>query len=307
MYEVGSNYIDAEPLKSRAENKLVKAYDILYERLTKNGKVKPKLHILDNEAPTVLKKVIKQRCKMQLAPPDTHRRNLAERAIQTFKAHFISVLSGVDKDFPMHIWDRLIPQTVLTLNLLRQSKIDPTISAYEYINGKFDYNAMPLGPMGCAVQFHDSVERRQSWAQRALNGWYIRTSDEHYRCHCVYSKQTKAERISDTVIFKHEYITQPKITPHDVLIKAVTELTKTMGGETNIKDIDQFEAVKQLEDLVNRSPREKLSNLHQTLPSKHTRNQKTQSTTKPPKEGTKPILQACPNKIIPRTIQDQKQ
>jgi hypothetical protein len=91
--------------------------------------------------------------------------------------------------------------------------------------------------MGCAVQFHDSVERRQSWAQRALSGWYIRTSDEHYRCHCVYNKRTKAERISDTVIFKHEYITQPTVTPHDVLIKAITELTTTINGKTDVKEL----------------------------------------------------------------------
>jgi hypothetical protein len=140
MHEVGSNYIDAEPLKSRAENELVKAYETLYERLTRTNKVTPKLHVLDNEAPTILKKVIKLQCTMQLAPPDTHRRNLAERAIQTFKGHFISVLSGVDKNFPMEIWDRLIPQ------MLRQSKLNPNVSAYEYINGKpFDYNAMTNG------------------------------------------------------------------------------------------------------------------------------------------------------------------
>ena len=89
MYEVGSNCIDAEPFKNRSENELVKTYEILYERLTRTNKVAPKLHILDNEAPTILKKIIKQRCTMQLVPPDTHRRNLAERAIQTFKAHFL--------------------------------------------------------------------------------------------------------------------------------------------------------------------------------------------------------------------------
>ena len=110
MHEVGSNYIDAEPLKRRAENALVDAYKTLYQRLTRTNKVNPKLHILDNEAPTMLKKVIKQRCILQLAQTDTHWQNLAERAI--------SILSGVDKNFPIELWDRLIPQAVLTLNLL---------------------------------------------------------------------------------------------------------------------------------------------------------------------------------------------
>ena len=50
-------------------------------------------------------------------PPDTHRSNLAERAIQTFKNHFVSILLGVDRSFLIKLWDRLLPQAVLTLNL----------------------------------------------------------------------------------------------------------------------------------------------------------------------------------------------
>jgi hypothetical protein len=79
------------------------------------------MHILDNEASKGFKVEINKNCTLQLVPPDTHCSNLAERAIQTFKAHFISILSGVDQSFPMELWDRLIPQTVLTLNLLHQA------------------------------------------------------------------------------------------------------------------------------------------------------------------------------------------
>ena len=35
-------------------------------------------------------------------PPNVHRRNIVEIAIRTFKAHFISVLAGVD---PMIVGD----------------------------------------------------------------------------------------------------------------------------------------------------------------------------------------------------------
>jgi hypothetical protein len=34
------------------------------------------------------------------------------------KNHFKAVIAGVDDNFPMNLWDRLLPQTVLTLNLL---------------------------------------------------------------------------------------------------------------------------------------------------------------------------------------------
>jgi hypothetical protein len=55
----------------------------------------------------------------QLVPPGTHRRNAPERAICTFKNHFIAGhCSSIDKDFPLHLWDCLVEQAVITLNLL---------------------------------------------------------------------------------------------------------------------------------------------------------------------------------------------
>jgi len=117
----------------------------------------------------------------------------AERAIQTFKNHFKSVIAGVDESFPMRLWDKILPQVFPTLNLLQQSNVAPTVSAYAYINGPFDYNAMPLAPMGCAAQIYESRYRRKTWAENSINGWYLRTSTEHYRCHVVHVKKTRSE------------------------------------------------------------------------------------------------------------------
>jgi hypothetical protein len=46
----------------------------------------------------------------QLVPPHCHRTNAAERAIRIFKEHFKSGLATVDPDFPVHLWDRILPQ-----------------------------------------------------------------------------------------------------------------------------------------------------------------------------------------------------
>lgn len=180
LVNVDGNYIDAEPLKDHTEASLIKAYQALWSRLTASKVITPKMHVLDNEASTAFKTAIKANCDLQLVPPDTHRRNLAERAIQTFKCHFIAILPGVDEFFPMQLWDRLLPQAVLTLNLLRRANAKPSISAYEYVNGKFDYNKMPLAPMGCAVQIYESPNNRHTWAPHAVDGWYLKTSPEHY-------------------------------------------------------------------------------------------------------------------------------
>ena len=63
----------------------------------------------------------------QLVPPGVHRRNAAERAIRTFKNHFIAGLCSTDKNFPLHLWDQLVPQAELTLNMLRGSRLNPKV------------------------------------------------------------------------------------------------------------------------------------------------------------------------------------
>ena len=100
-YDVDSNYIDAEPIRSHQDSHMIQAYRTLWTRTTRGRANKPHLHILDNEASEAFKAAIKENCTLQLVPPDTHRRNLAERAIQTFKSHFISILAFILPDEPM--------------------------------------------------------------------------------------------------------------------------------------------------------------------------------------------------------------
>ena len=135
MYDFDTNDINAVPITPR------KAAEC-YAMLTKNGLSARLLH-LDNEISRDLIKAIESnRLDYQLASPGDHRLNEAERAIQTFKAHFIAVRSGADPDFPKNCWDLLLEQAVLTLNLLRPSRINPKISTYTQIHGVFDYNQL---------------------------------------------------------------------------------------------------------------------------------------------------------------------
>jgi hypothetical protein len=200
--ELDGNYIDAAPLQSRHAKALTDAYEQIFQRWKATGAVNPNWHILDNEAPAELKQAIRaNKCRVELTPADLHRRNAAERAIQTFKGHFISVLAGVADGFPINQWDELLPQTILTLNLLRQSNVAPNISAWAYHHGNFDYNRMPIAPMGCEVQFHIKPTRRKTFGEHSGDGFYLRTSTEHYRTHVIFVKKTRAQRLADTVFF----------------------------------------------------------------------------------------------------------
>jgi hypothetical protein len=132
------------PMKSRYASEWVKAYDSIHQELTVKG-FKPKLQTLDNEALTALKTFFTVNdIAYQLVPPHCHRRNAAERAIRTFKEHFVAVLSSVDPSFPMHLWDRLLPQAEITLNLLRTSRLHPQLSAPAHYHGLVDYKKQLL-------------------------------------------------------------------------------------------------------------------------------------------------------------------
>ncbi len=100
LYKIDGNYIDAKPMQDNKYNSLVKAYNTLWARVTKSGKVKPTVHILDNEASALFKEEIGKKCDLQLVPPDTHRQNLAERAIQTFKVISLPFWQDWTRHFP---------------------------------------------------------------------------------------------------------------------------------------------------------------------------------------------------------------
>jgi hypothetical protein len=153
----------------------------------------------------------------------------------------------------MSLWDRLLPQTEITVNLLRQSNATPTVSAYAHLSGPFDYNKMPLAPMGCAVQIHEKTDKRGTWAYHSLDGWYIATSPEHYRTHTCHVKSTRSERLTDTVQFQHKNITNPTVTHADKIMKAIADCAQTIKSmQTEGNDIDMRQLSK-LEELTRKA------------------------------------------------------
>jgi len=67
---------------------------------------------------------------------------------------------------------------------------------------------------------------------------------EHYRCHKIYVKKTRSERIPETVFFKQKYITQPTATPADTIVKALDDLTHALKRRRNVKGEAQMDALK---------------------------------------------------------------
>ena len=127
---------------------IFEAYKKKFNVLEKKG-IKVKVNVMDNQATKyIIQFLTKNKGKFQLVEPHNKRVSAAERAIQTWKVAFISALATTDVDFPFQFWDRLTSQVQDCVNLMRASRINPNISAYEALNGLYDWNQYPLALLG---------------------------------------------------------------------------------------------------------------------------------------------------------------
>ena len=129
-YYYDSNHVFAEPMKNRKKASQIKAFTTIIKKMKAAGQ-RPTFHILDNEVSTDLIAFLKsnENITVQLDPDRCHRRNAAERAIITLKNHFISGLCTAHQHSPFKKWYSLLPQAVITFNLLHTSRLNPKLSA----------------------------------------------------------------------------------------------------------------------------------------------------------------------------------
>ena len=140
----------------------------------------PTHKVLDNEISMAYRLEIKKTgMSYQLVPPDDHRSNLSEKAIQTWKEHFIGVISGTAKSFSDHLWCQAIPQVQRQLLLLRQSNVSPKISAYAHVYVPHNYNTAPFVPIGMETLVHNKPKRRGTFADHYRKLFFLGTAFEH--------------------------------------------------------------------------------------------------------------------------------
>ena len=84
-----------------------------------------------------------------------------------------TVLVTPDSNFPLQLWDKLTPQVMNTLNMTRASYVNPAISAYEALNGLYNWNWYPLALLGRKALIYEDGDTRVSWASRRVDGWYL--------------------------------------------------------------------------------------------------------------------------------------
>ena len=157
---------------------------------------------------------------IQLVPPKNHKKNAAERAIQTFKNHFLAGLALLPPDFPLSSWDYLLKQAQITLLLLPSVCENPKVSAYAYLFGNFDFNQTLLVPPGIKTVIHNRPASRPSWGLHRDDAFFIGPALQHYRCVKYYILKMRSTCISDTIAFFPTTVPAPSTTLNEHLRQA---------------------------------------------------------------------------------------
>ncbi len=117
-----------------------------------------------------------------------------------------------------------------TLNLLRASRINPNISAYEALNGLYNWDCYPLAPPSCKAIFSEALAVQGSWALQGKDAWYLGPSKDHYQCNLYYVPKTRAYRISGSAELFPQHCQVPNLSN----IAHLKALTKELEKATSL-------------------------------------------------------------------------
>ena len=125
--------------------------------------------------------------------------NSVVQAIATSKNYFVTGIKSAPPSFQLNIWDKLIPQVLLTLNLLQPSRISPRLSVYTQVNGSFDYKTTLFFPLVINILAHILPKDLISWSIHAVKGIYIGPTMEQYQYNNIWILSTNKICIANTV------------------------------------------------------------------------------------------------------------
>jgi hypothetical protein len=135
-------------------------------------------------------------------------------------------------DIPIQLWDKMAPQVQDTINPIRHSRIGPNKSAYESLEGPYDWTWYPLVPLGTNAVIYEDADTRTSWAPHSLGAWLLGPSKDHYRCNLYYVPETKGYCVSGSANLFTQHCIVPAFTPViqvKELLKGLQDTLATMG------------------------------------------------------------------------------
>ena len=118
---------------------------------------------------------------VELAPPHNHGENVTERSNHRCKNNLIAGISGANPYFLMTLWDSLISQANIAINLIRNSRINPKLSACTQIVGQLDYDRKKLSLPCCKRIVHETTAKIKTWAVHGTKSYYTSPTLQYCR------------------------------------------------------------------------------------------------------------------------------
>jgi hypothetical protein len=231
LLSVYKNYIHVETLPDRPSPHLCAAYAATHTFFRNLGH-QLEVQILDNETSESLFTYFdSQHIAYLPVPPNQKRANAAERSIQTFRRHFLSLLATTHPSFPINHWPTLLPQAELTLNLQRPYADLPSISAYNGIyRAPYGFLSHPIAPCGTLIVLHNT--RRETWHNFGLIDFYLGPALKHYRSYNCLVSDSDSYRVCDNIILYPAPLVLPGASRFDQLLALTERLTLAAESHT---------------------------------------------------------------------------
>lgn len=121
MYDLDSNFIKPVAMKLRETNEMLRCFEECYAHFKAAGFVAQLIKTNNEVSKRLIEAFRSKHLDYECVSPGDHRQNPAERAIQDFKNHFISVRAGTDESYPANARHHLLDHVEVTLNLHRAS------------------------------------------------------------------------------------------------------------------------------------------------------------------------------------------
>ena len=125
----------------------------------------------------------------------------SERAIQTWKNHYVAGLSTTNPNCPLQLWYQFIPQAKDTLNMLRRERVNPKLSSYAVLEGQFNFNKTPLAPVGTKALVFLDQKHQKSFKTHAVDVFYVGPDMKHYRNYRFFIPETGGYQTSNSAKF----------------------------------------------------------------------------------------------------------
>ena len=100
------------------------------------------------------------------------------------------------------------------------------------------------------MQMLEHPDKCKMWGVKSKRGYYIGYSLKHYQYYHGYFPEMQSIHGSETVVFKHKYITTPTVTPADAIVQAAKQLDNRLRGnvppplvESSINHIKELTAI----------------------------------------------------------------